>query len=123
MWERPHEAARRHPKPLLMKGGEADHIPRRRSRVDLAPGGQPLGLRPAGERTEQTLGDEGLQILHSDGGEGPRVARRNDGRFVSHRRAEAVEAEGTRCAVFSSLCLLSQVAKAKVEGKRKCQGK
>jgi hypothetical protein len=28
-----------------------------------------------------------------------------------------VEAEGTRCAVFSSLCLLSQVGKAKAEGK------
>jgi hypothetical protein len=100
-----------------MKRGEADHIPRRRSRVGLAPGGQPLRLWPAGERTEQTLDNEGLQILRSDGGEGPRVARRNNGRLVSHCRAEAVEAEGTRCAVFSSLCLLSQVAKAKEEGK------
>jgi hypothetical protein len=26
--ERPHEAARRHPKPPLMKRGEADHVPR-----------------------------------------------------------------------------------------------
>jgi hypothetical protein len=85
MRERPHEAAHRHPKPPLMKGGEADHVPRWQSRVGLATGGQPLGLRLAGERTEQTLGDEGLQILHSDGGEGPRVARRNDGRLVSHR--------------------------------------
>ena len=123
MRERPHEAARRHPKPPLMKGGEADHVPRRRSRVGLAPGGQPLRLWPTEERTEQTLSDEGLQILRSDGGEGPRVARRNDGRLVSHRRAEAVEVEETRCAVFSSLCLLSQVAKAKAEGKRKWQGK
>jgi hypothetical protein len=117
MWER------RHPKPPLMKRGEADHIPRRRSRVGLAPEGQPLRLRPAGERTEQTLGDEGLQILHSDGGEGPRVTRWNDGRLVSHCRAEAMEAEGTRCAVFSSLCLLSQVVEAKAGGKRKWQGK
>jgi hypothetical protein len=105
--ERPHEAAGRHPKPPLMKRGEADHVPRRRSRVGLAPGGQPLRLRLAGERTEQTLDNEGLQILRSDGGEGPRVARRNDGRLVSHCRAEAVEAEGTGCAVFSSLCLVS----------------
>jgi hypothetical protein len=117
MRERPHKAARRHPKPSLMKRGEADHVPRQRSRVGLAPGGQPLRLQPAGERTEQTLGNEGLQILHSDNGEGPWVTRRNDGRLVSHRRVEAVEAEGTRCAVFSSICLLSQVAKAKVEGK------
>jgi hypothetical protein len=115
--ERPHEAAHRHPKPSLMKRGEADHVPRRRSRVGLAPGGQPLRLRPAGERTEQTLGNEGLQILSSDGGEGPQVAPRNDGRLVSHYRAEAVEAEGMRCAVFSSLCLLCQVAEAKAEGK------
>jgi hypothetical protein len=100
-----------------MKRGEADHVPPRRSRVGLTPGGQPLRLRPAGERTEQTHGNEGMQILRSDGGEGPRVARRNDGRLVSHCRAGAVEAEGTRCAVFSSLCLLSQVAKAKAEGK------
>jgi hypothetical protein len=74
MRERPHEAARLHPKPPLMKRGEADHVPRRWSRVSLAPGGQPLRLRPAGERTEQTLSDKGLQILRSDGGEGPRVA-------------------------------------------------
>jgi hypothetical protein len=115
--ERPHEAARRHPKPLLMKRGEADHVPRRRSRVGLAPEGQPFRLRPIGERMEQTLGNEGLQILRSDGGEGPRVTRRNDSCLVSHCRAEAVEAEGTKCVVFSSLCLLSQVAKAKAEGK------
>jgi hypothetical protein len=70
------------------------------------PGGQPLRLRPAGERTEQTLGNKGLQILHSDGGERPRVVRRNDNCLVSHRRAEAVEAEGMRCAVFSSLSTL-----------------
>jgi hypothetical protein len=50
MWERPHEAARRHPKPPLMERGETDHVPRRRSRVGLAPGGRPLRLRPAGER-------------------------------------------------------------------------
>jgi hypothetical protein len=107
MREHPHEAARRHPKPPLMKRGEADHVPQRRSWVGLAPGGQLLRLRPTEERTEQTLDDEGLQILHSNGGEGPRVARWNDGRLVSHHRTEAVEAEGTRCAVFSSLCLLS----------------
>jgi hypothetical protein len=123
MRERPHEAAHRHPKPPLMKRGEADHIPRRRSRVGLAPGGQPLRLRPARERTEQTLGNEGLQILHSDGGEGPRVARRNDGRLVSHRRAEAVEAEGTR-SQFSllsvySLRLRKQKRKASTSGRVK----
>jgi hypothetical protein len=39
MRERPHEAARRHPKPPLMKRGEPDHVPRRWSWVGLAPGG------------------------------------------------------------------------------------
>jgi hypothetical protein len=103
MRERPHEAARRHPKPLLMEGGETDHVSRRWSRFGLAPGGQPLRLWPAGERTEQTLDNKGLQILHSDGGKRPRVAWRNDGRLVSHHRAKAVEAKGMRCTVFSSL--------------------
>jgi hypothetical protein len=117
--ERPHEAARRHPKPPLMKRGEADHIPRRRSRVGLASEGQPLRLRPAGERTEQTLGNEGLQILRSDGGEGPQVARRNAGRLVSHCRAEAVETEGTRCAVFSLSTLSGCKSKGRRQGRKR----
>jgi hypothetical protein len=104
--ERPHEAARWHSKPPLMEGDETDHIPRRRSRVGLARGGHPLRLRPTGGRTEQTIGNKGLQILHSNSGERPRVARRNDGHLVSHRRTEVVEAEGMRCAVFSSLAIL-----------------
>jgi hypothetical protein len=104
--ERPHEVARWHSKPPLMEGDETDHIPPRRSRVGLARGGHPLRLRPTGERTEQTIGNKGLQILHNNGGERPRVARRNDGHLVRHRRMEVVEAEGMRCAVFSSLAIL-----------------
>jgi hypothetical protein len=104
--ERSHEAARWHSKPPLVERDETDHVPRRRSRVGLAPGGHPLRLRPAGERTEQTIGNKGLQILHSNGGERPRVAWRNDGHLVSHRRTEVVEAEKMRCAVFSSLAIL-----------------
>ena len=57
--ERPHEAARWHSKPPLMEGDETDHIPRRRSRVSVAHGGHPLRLRPIGEGTEQTIGNEG----------------------------------------------------------------
>jgi hypothetical protein len=89
-----------------MKGDETKHIPRRRSRVSLARGGHPLWLQPIGEGTEQIIGNKGLQILHSDGGERPRVARRNDGHLVSHRRTEVVEAEGLRW-VVSFFCLLS----------------
>jgi hypothetical protein len=125
--ERPHEVARRHPKPPLMEGGETDHVPRRRSRVGLAPGGQPLRLRPDGEGTEQTIGNKGLQILHCDGGERPWVARRNDGHLVSHRQAEAVEAEGMRCVVFSSLstllgCENKSRRQAQMTGKRTTTG-
>jgi hypothetical protein len=83
--ERPRETARWHSKPPLVEGDETNHIPRRRSRVGLAHGGHPLWLRPTGEGTEQTIGNKGLQILHSNGGERPRVARQNDGHLVSHR--------------------------------------
>jgi hypothetical protein len=104
--ERTHEAARWHSKPPLMEGGETDHIPQRRSQVSLARGGHPLRLRPTREGTEQTIGNKGLQILHSDGGERPRVTRWNDGHLVSHHRMEVVEAEGMRCAVSFSLAIL-----------------
>jgi hypothetical protein len=49
---------------------------------------------------KQTIGDEGLQIIHRDDGERPRVARRNDGHPVGHRQTKGVVAERTRCAVF-----------------------
>jgi hypothetical protein len=91
------------PNPPLMEGDETNHVPWRRSRVGLAPRGHPLRLRPAGERTEQTIGNKGLQILHGNGGERPRVARRNDGHLVSHRQTEVVEADEVR----GFLCLLS----------------
>jgi hypothetical protein len=120
--ERSHEAARWHSEPPLMERDETDHIPRWQSRVGLAPGGHPLWLRPAGERTEQTIGNKGLQILHSNGGERPRVARRNDGHLVSHRRTKVVEAEGMRCAVFSSLAILLGCGNQS-RSKRKWQGK
>jgi hypothetical protein len=116
--ERPHEAARSHSKPPLMEGDETDHVPRRWSQVGLAPGGHPLRLRLAGERTEQTVGNKGLQILHSNGGERPWVTRQNDVHLVSHRRTKVVEAEGMRCAVFSvySLRLRKQKQKASANG-------
>jgi hypothetical protein len=101
--KRPYEAARWHSKPPLMDGDKADHVPRRRSRVDLARG-HPLRLRPEG--TEQTIGNKGLQILHDDSGGRPRVMRRNEGHLVSHRRTKVVEAEGMRCVVFFSLAIL-----------------
>jgi hypothetical protein len=85
--EHPHEAARWHSKPPLMEGDKADHVPRRRSQVGLARD-HPLQLRPAGEGTEQTIGNKGLQIPHDDGGGRLRVTRRNDGHLVSHRPNE-----------------------------------
>jgi hypothetical protein len=105
--ERPHEAARWHSKPPLVEGNKTDHIPWWQSRVGLARGGHPLRLRVTGEGTEQTIGDEGLQIAHRDSGERPRIARRNDGRLVGHRRTKGMEAEQKRCAVSFSLAILS----------------
>jgi hypothetical protein len=44
--KRPHESAHWHSKPPLMEGDETDHIPRRRSRVGLAPGAIHSGCGP-----------------------------------------------------------------------------
>jgi hypothetical protein len=88
-----------------MEGDEANHVPRRRGRDSLARG-HPLRLRPTGEGMEQTIGDEGLQILRDDGGGGPRVARQDNGHSVSHHRTKVVEAEGMRCVVSFSLAIL-----------------
>jgi hypothetical protein len=104
--ERPHETACWHSKPPLMEGDETNHIPRRRSRDSLVRRDHPLRLRVTGEGTEQTIGDEGLQIVHCDSGERPRVARRNDGHPVGHRQTKGVVAERTRCTVFFSLAIL-----------------
>jgi hypothetical protein len=103
--ERPHETARWHSKPPFVEGDETNHVPRRRSRVGLARG-HPLRLRPTREGTEQTIGNKGIQTPHDDGGGRPRVARRNDGYLVTHRRTKVVEAEGMRCVVFFSLAIL-----------------
>jgi hypothetical protein len=72
---RPHETTCRHSEPPLMKRDEAQHIPRRRGRGGSARRGHPLRLRVTRERTKQTIGNKGLQIVRRDGGERPRVAR------------------------------------------------
>jgi hypothetical protein len=84
----------------LVKRDKAQHIPRRRGRGGSARRGHPLRLRVTGERTKQTIGNKGLQIVRRDSGERPRVARRNNGHPVGHHQAEEVAAERTRCAVF-----------------------
>jgi hypothetical protein len=96
---RPHKTACRHSEPPLVKGDEAQHIPRRRGRGDSARRGHPLRLRVTGERAKQTISNKGLQIIRRDGGERPRVARRNNGHPVGHHQAEEVAEERTRCAV------------------------
>jgi hypothetical protein len=99
MQERPHETACWHSEPPLMEGDETQHIARRRGRVGPARRDHPLRLRVTREGTEQTIGDKGLQIIHRDGGERPRVARRNDGYPVDHRQMKGVAAERTRCTI------------------------
>jgi hypothetical protein len=93
---RPHETTCRHSEPPLMKRDEAQHIPRRRGQGGSARRGHPLRLRVTRERTKQTIGNKGLQIVRRDGGERPRVARRNNGHPVGHHQAEEVAAERTR---------------------------
>jgi hypothetical protein len=71
----PHETTCRHSEPPLMKRDEAQHIPPRRGRGGSARRGHPLRLRVTRERTKQTIGNKGLQIVRRDGGERPRVTR------------------------------------------------
>jgi hypothetical protein len=100
MQKRPHETACWHSEPPLMEGDETQHIPRRLGRVGPARRDHPLRLRVTGEGTEQTISDKSLQIVHHDGGERPRVARRNDSHPVGHRQTKGVVAKRTRCAIF-----------------------
>jgi hypothetical protein len=72
-------------------------------------GSNPLRLWVTGEGTKQAVGNKGLQIVHRDSGERPRVARRNDGHPVGHHQAKEVAAERARCTVFF-LWLFPQVA-------------
>jgi hypothetical protein len=109
MQNRPHETTCWHSEPPLMERYETQHIPRQRGRGGSARRGHPLRLRVTREGTKQTIGNKGLQIVRRDGGERPRVARRNDGYPVGHHQAKEVAAERTRCAVFF-LWLFPQVA-------------
>jgi hypothetical protein len=109
MQNRPHETTCWHSEPPLMERDETQHIPRRRGRGGSTRRGLPLRLRVTGEGTKQTIGNKGLQIVRRDGGERPRVVRRNDGYPVGHHQAKEVAAERTRCTVFF-LWLFPQVA-------------
>jgi hypothetical protein len=100
MQNRPHETASRHSEPPLVERDETQHIPRRRGRGGSARRDHPLRLRVTGEGTKQAIGNKGLQVVRRDGGEGPRVTRRNDGYPVGHHQAEGVAAEQTRCTVL-----------------------
>jgi hypothetical protein len=109
MQNRPHETTCWHSEPPLMERDETRHVPRWRGRGGSARRGHPLRLRVTGEGTKQTINNKGLQIVRRDGGERPRVARRNDDYPVGHHQAKEVAAERTRCAVFF-LWLFPQVA-------------
>jgi hypothetical protein len=58
--ERPHEAARRHPKPPLMEGYKADDVARGRGWLLLIPRGKLLGVCSEGAGVEQPLVDQAL---------------------------------------------------------------
>jgi hypothetical protein len=117
MQNRPHETACWHSEPPLMERDETQHIPRRRGRTSSTRRDHPLRLRVTGEGTKQAIVNKGLQIVRRDGGERPRVARRNNGYPVGHHQAKGVAVEKTRCAVLF-LWLFPQVAETKVGGER-----
>jgi hypothetical protein len=79
MQDRPHETTHRHSEPPLVERDETQHIPWRRGWGGSAWGSNPLRLRVTGEGTKQAIGNKGLQIIHRDGRERPRVARWNNG--------------------------------------------
>jgi hypothetical protein len=98
MQNRPHETTCWHSEPPLMERDETQHIPRRWGRGGSARRGHPLRLRVTGEGTKQAIGNKGLQIVHRDGGERPRVARRNDGyrSAITKRRRWRWSGQGSR---------------------------
>jgi hypothetical protein len=100
MQNRPHKTTRWHSEPPLMERDETQHIPRRRGWGGSARRGHPLRLRVTREGTKQAIGNKGLQIVHRDGRERPRVARRDDGHPIGHHQAKEVAVERTRCTAF-----------------------
>jgi ribonuclease HI/transposase InsO family protein len=70
----------------------------------------PTDLEYGSLRAKQTISNKGLQVICRDGGERPRVARRNNGHPVSHHQAEEVAMERTRYTV-SFLWLFPRVTK------------
>jgi hypothetical protein len=99
MQDCPHETTRRHSKSPLVERDETQHIPWRRGWGGSARGSNPLWLWVTREGTKQATGNKGLQIVHRDGRERPRVARRNNNHPVGHHQAKEVAAERTRGAV------------------------
>jgi hypothetical protein len=80
-----------------------------------AHGRNPLRSLLIGERTEQTLADQILQVTRRHRGRGPWIARRDDGHPVSHHRAGGMAAQGAGRAVSSSLAKSLGLRKPKRE--------
>jgi hypothetical protein len=100
MQNRPHKTTHWHSESPLVERDETQHIPRRRGWGGSARRGHPLRLRLTREGTKQAIGNKGLQIIHRDGRERPRVARRDDGHPIGHHQAKEVAVERTRCTAF-----------------------
>jgi hypothetical protein len=86
-----------------VEGDKAHNIPRRWGWSGSAQGRNPLRSLLIGERTEQTLADQILQVTRRHRGKGPWIARRDNGHPVSHHRAKGMAAREAGRAVSSSL--------------------
>jgi hypothetical protein len=115
--ESPHKATRRHPKPLLMEGGEADHVPGGGVGSASLPGASHSGCVPPERGRSKPSATRACRssTVTVEKGHGSRGGITVGLSAIAERRRWKRRGRGAR--FFSSLFLVSQVAKAKAEGK------
>jgi hypothetical protein len=120
--ERPHEAARRHPKPLLMEGVKLTTYPGGGIGSASLPGANHSGCGPPerGRSKPSVTRACRSSTVTVEKGHGSRGGMTVALSAIAERKRWERRGRGAR---FSLLCLLPQVAKIKAEGKRKWQGK
>jgi hypothetical protein len=96
--DRLHEATRRHAESPLMEGDEAHDVPRWWGWNDSAHGRDPLRSLLIGERTEQTLADQILQVARRHRGKKPWIVTRS---AITERKGWRCEGQEGRFFLFS----------------------